>query len=121
MNRVIQIAQNEVGYLEKSKSAYQKNKNIIYQQKILIGIKDKIFEKDFSITDLMGLAGALGDNLRTNFSIEEIKGIPEAIFPDYAFASNPDNQVLQIVALVIGVIVTLGLGYAVAEVIKRRN
>ena len=43
------------------------------QQKILIGIKDKIFEKDFSITDLMGLAGALGDNLRTNFSLSEMK------------------------------------------------
>ena len=59
--------------------------------------------------------------LAEDFSIEEIKGIPDAIFPDYAFASSPDNQVLQIVALVIGVIVTLGLGYAVAEVIKRRN
>lgn len=32
MQRVIQIAQNEVGYLEKSKSAYQKNKNIIYEK-----------------------------------------------------------------------------------------
>lgn len=28
MQRVIQIAINEVGYLEKSKSAYQKNKRI---------------------------------------------------------------------------------------------
>ena len=43
------------------------------QQKILIGIKDKVFEKDLSITDLMGLASTLGDNLRTNFSIDEIK------------------------------------------------
>lgn len=45
------------------------------QQKILIGIKDKIFEKDLSITDLLSLASTLGDNLRTNFSIEEIKTI----------------------------------------------
>ena len=43
------------------------------QQKILIGIKNRIFEKHFSIPDLVGLASALGDNLRTNFSINEIK------------------------------------------------
>ena len=45
--------------------------------------------------------------LAEDFSVEEIKGIPDAIFPDYAFASNPDNQGLQIVALVIGALVTL--------------
>lgn len=43
------------------------------QQKILIGIKEKILEKDLSITDAISLASTLGDNLRTNFSIEEIK------------------------------------------------
>ena len=59
--------------------------------------------------------------LAEDFTIEEIKGIPDAIFPDYAFADNPDNQVLQIVALVIGTIVTLVLGYAVAEVVRNRN
>ena len=59
--------------------------------------------------------------LAEDFAIEEIKGIPDAIFPDYAFADNPDNQVLQIVALVIGAIVTLALGYAVAEVVRSRN
>ncbi|MBR5954022.1 MAG: PDGLE domain-containing protein [Methanobrevibacter sp.] len=56
-----------------------------------------------------------------DFSIEEINGIPDAIFPDYAFADDPDNQVLQIVALIIGAIVTLGLGYAVAEIVRSRN
>lgn len=45
------------------------------QQKILIGIKDKVLEKDLSITDLIGLAGTLGDNLRTNFSIEEMRSL----------------------------------------------
>ena len=55
-----------------------------------------------------------------DFSIEEINGIPDALFPDYAFADDPDNQVLQIVALVIGAIVTLVLGYAVAEVVRNR-
>ena len=55
-----------------------------------------------------------------DFSIEEINGIPDAIFPDYAFADDPDNQVLQIVALVIGAIVTLALGYVVAEVVRSR-
>ena len=55
-----------------------------------------------------------------DFSIEEINGIPDAIFPDYAFADDPDNQVLQIVALVIGAIITLALGYVVAEVVRNR-
>jgi cobalt/nickel transport protein len=54
-----------------------------------------------------------------DFSIEEINGIPEAIFPDYAFASAPDNQVLQIVALVVGVIVTLLVGYGIAYIVKK--
>ena len=43
------------------------------QQKILIGIKNKLVEKDLSIPDLLSLAGTLGDNLRSNFSLEEIK------------------------------------------------
>lgn len=45
------------------------------QQKILIGIKDKIFEKNLSIADLLSLASTLGDNLRTNFSLQEIKSL----------------------------------------------
>ena len=60
-------------------------------------------------------------NVPEDFSIEEINGIPDAIFPDYAFANDPDNQVLQIVALVIGAIVTLGVGYAVAAIVRSRN
>ena len=59
--------------------------------------------------------------LAEDFSVEEIKGIPDAIFPDYAFASNRDNQGLQIVALVIGVVVTLVIGFGVAYVVKSRN
>ena len=43
------------------------------QQKILIGIKDKVFEQGLSITDIINLASTLGDNLRTNFSIDEMK------------------------------------------------
>ena len=50
------------------------------QQKILIGIKDKVFEKDLSITDFLGLANTLGDNLRSNFSIDEIKSIGHLTF-----------------------------------------
>ena len=45
------------------------------QQKILIGIKDKVLEKNFSIADLINLASTLGDNLRSNFSIDEIKTV----------------------------------------------
>ena len=43
------------------------------QQKILIGIKNKILESNLSITDLLSLASTLGDNLRTNFNITELK------------------------------------------------
>ena len=45
------------------------------QQKILVGIRDKISEQGLSITDMMSLASTLGDNLRTNFSLEEIKSL----------------------------------------------
>ena len=43
------------------------------QQKILIGIKEKILEKNLSLPDLLNLANTLGDNLRTNFSVDEMK------------------------------------------------
>ena len=43
------------------------------QQKILIGIKDKLLSKNLSITEMISLASALGDNLRTNFSVDEMK------------------------------------------------
>lgn len=56
-----------------------------------------------------------------DFSVEEIKGIPEAVFPDYAFAADPENQALQIVALLLGVIVTFGVGYAIAAIVRSRN
>ena len=59
--------------------------------------------------------------LPEDFSVEEIKGIPQAIFPDYAFANDPDNQVLQIVALVLGTIITLAVGYGIAAIIRNRN
>ena len=57
--------------------------------------------------------------LPEDFSIEDIGGIPDAMFPDYAFADDPDNQVLQIVALVLGVIVTLAVALGVAYVVKK--
>ena len=43
------------------------------QQKILIGIKNKLIEKNLSIPDYLSLASTLGDNLRSNFSVEELK------------------------------------------------
>lgn len=49
------------------------------QQKILIGIKNKLQEKNLSITDFTDLAGTLGDNLRTNFNVEELKTIAHII------------------------------------------
>jgi cobalt/nickel transport protein len=59
--------------------------------------------------------------LAEDFSIEEISGIPDAVFPDYAFANEPDNQLLQVVALVIGTVATLVVGFAVASIVRRRN
>ena len=43
------------------------------QQKILIGIKDKIYETNLPLMDMLGLVSVLGDNLRTNLSLSEIK------------------------------------------------
>lgn len=43
------------------------------QQKILIGIKEKILQNNLSLPDLLNLANTLGDNLRTNFSVDEMK------------------------------------------------
>lgn len=66
------------------------------QQKILVGIKNKALEKDLSITDILGLVSTLGDNLRTNFSVAEIKSLAHdlntldfdvmrhiSLYPDY--------------------------------------
>lgn len=66
------------------------------QQKIIIGIKNKILEKNLSLPDILGLVTTLGDNLRTNFSVSELKTIahmPEildfdvmrqiSLYPDY--------------------------------------
>ena len=70
--------------------------------------------------DSDGLEKSAEDSgLAEDFSIEEIKGIPDAIFPDYAFAADPDNQGLQVVALIAGVIITLLLGLGVAYVVKK--
>ncbi|MBR2641286.1 LCP family protein [Candidatus Saccharibacteria bacterium] len=56
------------------------------QQKILVGIKKKITEKDLSLNDIMSLASTLGENLRTNFSLEEIKSIAHLSY-DFDFDS----------------------------------
>ncbi|MBR5647992.1 LCP family protein [Candidatus Saccharibacteria bacterium] len=56
------------------------------QQKILIGIKNRVIERDFSITDYLSLASALGDNLRTNFSLSELKTLAHLTF-DFDFDS----------------------------------
>ena len=43
------------------------------QQKILIGIKDKILSSNLGITDLLSLFNTLSDNLKVNFESGEIK------------------------------------------------
>ena len=63
------------------------------QQKILVGIKDKILEKDLSITDLVNLASTLGDNLRTNFNVEELKTMAH-------YASDLDLSSMRQISLI---------------------
>ena len=76
------------------------------QQKILVGIKNKIIEKGLSITDIIGLASALGDNFRSNFSIDELKSAAHLTFdfdfesmrqislwPDYMTTGTLDNGI----------------------------
>ncbi len=63
------------------------------QQKILIGIKDKVFEKNLSLSEIMNLASTLGDNLRTDFSIEEMKTLAH-------LTSNFDFDALRQVSLI---------------------
>jgi len=43
------------------------------QQKILIAIKDRIFEKNLSVSDLLGLLDTLGNNFTSSFSVSELK------------------------------------------------
>ena len=74
------------------------------QQKILVGIKNKILEKDLSIPDILSLVSTLGDNLRTNFSVNELKTVahmPEildfdvmrqiSLYPDYMTTGMLNN------------------------------
>ena len=76
------------------------------QQKILIGIKNKIFEKDLSLADIIGLASTLGDNFRSNFSVEELKSAAHLTFafdfdsmrqislwPEYMTTGTLDNGI----------------------------
>ena len=76
------------------------------QQKILVGIKDKLLEKDLPLTDIMGLASNLGDNLRTNFSVPELKSLAHltwefdfdsmrtlSLYPDYMTTGTLDNGI----------------------------
>ena len=60
------------------------------QQKILIGIKDQIYSKNLGFDTLLGLFNTLGDNLRTNFSISNIK---TTIKLTYDFDFNSTRQV----------------------------
>ena len=43
------------------------------QQKILIGIKNKVVEKGLGLSDALNIISAVGDNLRMNLSMSEIK------------------------------------------------
>lgn len=49
------------------------------QQKILLGIKDRVVEKELSLTELVGMLNVLGDNLRTSFSIDEVKTVAKLV------------------------------------------
>lgn len=48
-------------------------------------------------------------------------GIYESPFPDYIVPAFGENPLSGIVALILGVLIALGLGYAVAAILKRKN
>lgn len=48
-------------------------------------------------------------------------GIYESPFPDYIVPAFGENPFSGIVALILGVLIALGFGYAVAAIIKRKN
>ena len=55
-------------------------------------------------------------------STTEESGIYEAPMPDYIIPFlGEDNPYGEIIALVVGVLITLGLGYVVAIIFRRRN
>ena len=56
------------------------------QQKVLVAIKNKIAEKGMDIPAMINLVNVLGDNLRTNVNIEEIKTAAK-VFSNF----NPAN------------------------------
>ena len=45
----------------------------------------------------------------------------EPPFPDYTVGALGDSPLAEIAALAIGILIALGLGYAVATILKRRN
>ena len=64
------------------------------QQKILIGIKDKIFEQGLAITDIINLASTLGDNLRTNFSLDEMRTLAH-LTSEFDFNSSRQVSLIE--------------------------
>ena len=56
------------------------------QQKVLVAIKNKIMEKGMDIPAMINLVNVLGDNLRTNVKIDEIKTAAK-IFSDFNSAN----------------------------------
>lgn len=59
------------------------------QQKILIGIKNKIYSANLGFTELLGIVNTLGDNLRTNMSVDNFK---TAIHLTYEFDFDTMRQ-----------------------------
>ena len=56
------------------------------QQRVLVGIKERIAEKGMDIPAMINLMNVLGDNLRTNVNIDEIKTAAK-VFSEF----NPSN------------------------------
>lgn len=63
------------------------------QQKILIGIKDRVFEKSLSVSDLLGLVDTLGNNFSSSFSVNELKTLAH-------LTSNFDFNAIRQVSLI---------------------
>lgn len=54
------------------------------QQKILVGIYEKMKEKGIGITEALGLFNTLGDNIRTDFNTDEIKSGLKIVTKDFS-------------------------------------
>ncbi|MBQ2695607.1 LCP family protein [Candidatus Saccharibacteria bacterium] len=101
------------------------------QQKIIIGIKNKVQEQSLSISDLLDFANILGDNFRTDLTMNELKTLAH-IASDFDLDSvrtvtllDPENDINYMTTATINgisyVIPSAGVGnyYSIQEYVTK--